>query len=162
AGDDARFVLEAQREALVLDELRVKNLQRDMAIEPLFIRSIDDAHAAGAERLSDAKTGETVVGRKPHARKLSRKQPRESRGAHVVAGKDRPRIREAQMRGHDLREDVAEVRGDGEVAPIVASLHREARPCAVDASTAHGAADDEHRVAVSVIRAAVAVLADGA
>ena len=63
------------------------------------------------------------------------------------------------MADDDLAEDVAEVGRHRQVAAFVALLEREARPPAVDLAAAHAAADHHHRVAVPVIRAAVAVLA---
>ena len=62
------------------------------------------------------------------------------------------------MADDDLAEDVAEVGRDREVASFEATLRREARPSSVDLAAAHAAADDQHRVAVAVIGAAVAVL----
>ena len=63
-----------------------------------------------------------------------------------------------RWRDDDLREDVAEVGRDREVAALVALFGREAGPRAVDLAAADAAAEDEHRVAVAVVGAAVAVL----
>ena len=66
------------------------------------------------------------------------------------------------MTHDDLTEDVAEVGGDGEIAPVVPLFDRKARPLAVHAAAAHAAANHQHRVAVAVIGPAVAVLIHGA
>src|SRR5262249_1612748 len=63
------------------------------------------------------------------------------------------------MRADDLVEHAAEVGRHREVASLVALFAPEARPAAVLLAAAHAlSADDEHRVAVAVIGAAVAVL----
>src|SRR4051812_9535600 len=77
-----------------------------------------------------------------------------------VAGKDRGGVGNAEVPRHDFAEDVAEVGRDGKIAALVAGVHRETRPPAVDAAAANAAADDQHRVAVAVIGAAAAVLVD--
>src|SRR6476661_1050820 len=67
------------------------------------------------------------------------------------------------MTADDLREDAAEIGRDREVAPVVALFARQPRPAAVDLAAADIlSANDHHRVAVPVVRAAVAVLGDGA
>ena len=76
----------------------------------------------------------------------------------VVAGKDRARVADAEVPHDDLAEDVAEVGRHREIAAFVALLDRQAGPAAVDLAAADAAADRHHRVAVSVIGAAVAVL----
>src|SRR5262249_17770165 len=73
-----------------------------------------------------------------------------------------PRVVEPKVAAHDFIEDASEVGRDGEVASLVALLWRKPWPPAVDPSASHAAADDHHRVAVPVVRAAVAVLHDGA
>src|SRR5688500_18457404 len=66
--------------------------------------------------------------------------------------------RGTKVAGDDLVEDLAEVGGDGEVAPLEALIFPEPRPAAVDAAALHGASGEKHRVAVAVVRAAIAVL----
>src|SRR6266508_1131437 len=79
------------------------------------------------------------------------KEPRELRRLNVVAGKDRSRVLDAEVPHDDLAEDVAKVRGDGEVAPVVPLLDGEPRPFAVHPAASDAAADRKHRVAVTVI-----------
>src|SRR5262245_26800752 len=97
--------------------------------------------------------------RKPSAlyRADLRQDARELRLVDRVAREHRPYVDEPEVTDENLREDVAEVRGDREVAAIVALLGCESRPFAVNASSAHVAADDQHGVPVPVIGAAVAV-----
>ena len=84
---------------------------------------------------------------------------------HLPACSDSPGrstgVRRRRGGGDDFAEDVAEVGRDREVAALVALLAREPGPPAVDAAAADAAADHHHRVAVSVVGAAVAVLAHG-
>src|SRR5262245_54050145 len=82
------------------------------------------------------------------------------RGLHCITREDRSRIHDAQVADDDLSEDVAEVGGDGEVASLVALLGRESWPSAVNLTAAHAPTDDHHGVAVPMVGAAIAVLAD--
>src|SRR2546422_10144089 len=65
-----------------------------------------------------------------------------------------------QMARHDLAEHVPEVGRDREVSAFEAIRGGKARPRAVDASAHHRTADHHHRVAVTVVGSAVAVLGD--
>src|SRR5215471_20463478 len=89
---------------------------------------------------------------------VSGEQSGEFRRLYRVTRENRPRIRNAEVAYDDFAEHVAEIGRDGEVASLVALFHREARPASVDLSAADATADDHHRVAVPVVRAAVAVL----
>src|SRR5262245_1296884 len=86
----------------------------------------------------------------------------EVRGFESVAREHRVGILEAEMADDNFAEHVAEIGRHGEVAPVVALFPGQPWPSAVDAAAAHVAADHEHGVAVAVIRAAIAVLTDGA
>src|SRR5262245_18117771 len=70
-------------------------------------------------------------------------------------------VAQPEMPPHDFVEDGSEVGRDRQVALFVALLAREAGPAAVDFAASHAAAEDHHRVAVTVIGSAVAVLGDG-
>ena len=83
----------------------------------------------------------------------------EFRRLHVVPREHGPRVCDAQMPHEDLAEDVTEIRRHGEIASLVSAVGCEARPLSVHLTTANTAADDHHRIAVNVIRTAVAVLA---
>src|SRR6202453_4101333 len=69
---------------------------------------------------------------------------------------------DGEMARADLREDVAEVGGDGEVAILEELVGRERGPVAVDAAALDRAAHGEEAGAVAVVSAAVAVLMHGA
>ena len=61
---------------------------------------------------------------------------------------------------HDFGEHVAEVGRHRKIGPFVSLSRGKPRPFAVDAAAVNAAADRHHGVAVPVVRAAMAVLAD--
>src|SRR3954467_12786733 len=87
------------------------------------------------------------------------KHPTKLRGTGLITRKDSFQIRVAQMLLCYLAEDIAEVCGQGQVAPFIKLARFEAGPLPIDTSAAHAVADDEHGVGVAVIRPARAVLA---
>src|SRR5678816_3536776 len=80
----------------------------------------------------------------------------------LEAREDLRDIRGAEVAFQGLGEDVAEVGRDCQIAALVELLAIETGPFAVDLAAFDVAAKDEHRVAVPVIRSAIAVLAHGA
>src|SRR2546429_6586056 len=62
------------------------------------------------------------------------------------------------MLGGQLAEDVSEVRRQRQVAAFVQLVALQARPVAVNFSAAHAVADNEHRIRVSVVGAAISIL----
>ena len=66
------------------------------------------------------------------------------------------------MLGSGFGEDVAEIGGDGEVASFEALVVLQPGPAPVDAAAFHRSAEQQHRVAVAVVGAPVAVLRHGA
>src|SRR5690349_7543455 len=62
------------------------------------------------------------------------------------------------MANDDLVEDVAEVGRDREVATLVALLGGQTGPASIDFAATHVASDGHHRVAMPMVRAAIAVL----
>src|SRR5262245_47856786 len=63
---------------------------------------------------------------------------------------------------HDnLAEHITKIGRHCQVSAFVAALHGQAGPSSIHRAATHAAADDDHRVAVAVIGAAVAVLAHG-
>src|SRR5882672_12204012 len=86
-------------------------------------------------------------------------EPWVARLAQGETWEDLTRILQAKVSDDDLAEDVAEVGRDGEVAAVVPPVDGKPGPLAVNVSAANAAANDHHRVAMSVVRAAVAVLA---
>src|SRR5437764_12999736 len=87
-------------------------------------------------------------------------QAAELRGARLVAGEDFLEVYAAEVLRRDLAEHVAEVCRQSEVSALEELVVAKSRPLAVDTSAAHRTADDEHRVGVSVVCAACAVLSD--
>src|SRR6266850_7506205 len=82
------------------------------------------------------------------------------RRLQCVTREDGTRVCDAEVPYDDLAEDIPEIGRDREIAPFVPAIDREAGPLAVDVAAPDPAADDHHRVAVAVIRSAIAVLAD--
>src|SRR5437899_12985480 len=72
------------------------------------------------------------------------------------------RIGQAESLVQQLRDDVAKVGGDREVAALVTSRWLQARPLAQHAAAFHAAAQHERHVAVAVVCAVGPVLADRA
>ena len=75
-----------------------------------------------------------------------------------VAREDLRDVLRAQMFRDALGEDVAEIGRDRQVTALPELLALEPRPLAVNLAALDVAAEDEHRVAVAMVRAAVAVL----
>ena len=78
-GGGARLAQEALARALVVDELGRDDLDRDLAVEVELTRSVDDAHAALADRLLDETTRELRPGDE-HAHVGCIAEPPEPRG----------------------------------------------------------------------------------
>jgi hypothetical protein len=85
----------------------------------------------------------------------------ELRLADRITGKDRSRISDAQVTDDDFAEHISEIGGDRDIAAFVAVLDRETWPATVHASTSDATAKNQHRVAVAVVGAAIAIFADG-
>src|SRR5688572_30606622 len=79
-----------------------------------------------------------------------------------VTGEDALQARRAEVLRHDLAEEVPEVGGDREVAPLVELLALQAGPFPQDTSAVHSAPDHQYAVTVAVVGAAGAVLGHGA
>src|SRR5262249_48318018 len=94
----------------------------------------------------------------PALRLMSREQTGEPRRLDRISREDWFRIRDAHVFDDDLCEHVPEVGSDGEIAALVPFVGSETRPRAVNVTTTQAAANHEHRIAMTVIRAAVAVL----
>src|SRR5215468_11291404 len=76
----------------------------------------------------------------------------------VIAGEDIAEGLVAKPLGDDLAQHVAEVSRHLKVAGAVELLGAQARPLAVDLATGDVATEHEHRVAMTVVGAAAAVL----
>src|SRR5260221_11531818 len=83
----------------------------------------------------------------------------EPTGPPRVTGEDRAQVLGSEPAGENLAEQIAEVGGQGQVAPLVELAGSEAGPAAVDLSALHGAAEDEGDARVAMVGPAVAVLA---
>src|SRR5215469_11616250 len=83
-------------------------------------------------------------------------------GIRGETGEERRCARHAEMAHGDLREELTEIRGHGEIATLVELLACEPRPLPHHAAAPHGAAQDEHGGGMAVVGAPVAVLAHGA
>ncbi len=66
------------------------------------------------------------------------------------------------MANDHFAEDVAKVSRHGKITPLEALIRRQARPFAIHAAALHRAADGQHRVAVAMVRAAIAVFGNSA
>src|SRR3954454_6186231 len=84
------------------------------------------------------------------------------RSGHHESGKSILRISYTDLFCHSFGHYGAEIRSECKVASLVELIIIQPRPFAVDMTTTHGTAEHEHDVRVTVIRAAVAVLARGA
>src|SRR5215468_2156936 len=83
-------------------------------------------------------------------------------GIRGEAGEERSGARHAEMANRDLREELTEIRGHGEIAPFVELVAGQTRPLPHHTSALHGTAQDEHGRGMSMVGAPVAVLAHGA
>src|SRR5262245_18613238 len=91
----------------------------------------------------------------------SAEQPGKFRRVDLISGEDRRGIGDAQVPDNELAEDITEICRDRQVAAFVSLGDRETWPSTVDPPAVDGTADSDHRVAMPVIRPAVAVLVDG-
>src|SRR6516225_3343322 len=82
------------------------------------------------------------------------------RGVAGETRKDLREVRDAHAPREDLREDVPEIGRHGEVAAFVEARRGEARPPPVDLPASYAASEEKHDVRVSMVGAAVSVLAD--
>src|SRR5262249_15883999 len=103
-----------------------------------------------------------VSARASHMRPSLHEHSGIARGIRGEAGKERRRARHAEVAHGDLREELTEIRGHGEVATLVELLARESRPLPHHAAALPGAAQHEHGGGMAVVGASVAVLAHGA
>src|SRR6266581_8919653 len=86
----------------------------------------------------------------------------EASGRRRVAGEDRGQVRRRQVTREELAEEIAEVGGEGEIAPVVEPAGAEAGPASMDPAAFDRPPEHEREAGVAVVGAAVAVLADGA
>ena len=89
-------------------------------------------------------------------------QAQEAIGLKLCAGENHIQIICADGFGNSFAEDLAEVRGDGEIAAFVELLVCKAGPATVNLASLHLAAKYKHGVGVTVVGAAGSVLARGA
>src|SRR6478752_745925 len=87
----------------------------------------------------------------PLKRRSGAEQSREPRSLHFVAGKEGADVADTEVIDGDLAEDVAEVGGHGQVAPLEPLLRGQPRPLAHDTAAADASADDEHRIPVPMV-----------
>ena len=78
------------------------------------------------------------------------------------AGEDDFEVSGAESLADHFAEDLAEVGGEGQIAAFVELVVVEAGPAAIDLAAFHVAAENKHRVGVTVVSAAGAVFAGGA
>src|SRR5581483_4176380 len=64
----------------------------------------------------------------------------------------------AKMIGHSFTQHLAEIRGDGQIAPFIKLSLLQAGPAAVNLAAFHRPAQDKHYVGVAMVGAAIAVL----
>src|SRR6266704_6176157 len=76
-----------------------------------------------------------------------------------VAGEDRGQVRRGQVAREDLAQEIAEVGGEAEIAPVVELAGAEPGPAPVDPAALDGPPQHEGEARVAVVGAAVAVLA---
>src|SRR6266496_5967371 len=76
-----------------------------------------------------------------------------------VSGEDRGQVRRRQVTREDLAEEIAEVGGEGEIAPVVELAGAEPGPAPVDPAAPDRPPEHEGETRVAVVCAAVAVLA---
>src|SRR5207247_10285953 len=74
-----------------------------------------------------------------------------------VAGEDGGQVRRRQVARQDLAEEVAEVGGEGEVAPVVELAGAEPGPASADTAALDRPPEHEGEPRVAVVGAAVAV-----
>src|SRR5262249_15358405 len=100
-----------------------------------------------------------VSARTSHMRPSLHEHSRIAGGIRGETRKERRRARHAEVTHGDLREELTEICGHGEIATLVELLARESRPLPHHAAALHGAAQDEHGGRMAVVGASVAVLA---